>query len=182
MTRVVLTLLALALLAGCAATTNPTPTPATAIVPTGACHARTEAGQVLPDPTCTPGALNPAVTQADIRTTICVRGWTATERPPVSYTEPLKRRQIAQYGYTDRRLSTYEEDHLIPLELGGAPRDPRNLWPEPGDHPKPGVLNSKDLVENALRAAVCSGRVQLAAAQQAIATDWTTAEHVLGLK
>jgi hypothetical protein len=24
----------------------------------------------------------------------------------------------------------YEEDHLISLELGGAPRDPKNLWPQ----------------------------------------------------
>src|SRR5215510_5854842 len=31
--------------------------------------------------------LNPAVTQATIGTTICVRGWTATIRPPPSYTD-----------------------------------------------------------------------------------------------
>jgi len=52
-------------------------------------------------------------------------------RPPVQYTEELKRQQIRTFGYHDRRLSQYEEDHLIPLGLGGAPSDPRNLWPEP---------------------------------------------------
>jgi hypothetical protein len=36
-------------------------------------------------------------------------------------------------------------------------------------------------VENDLRAAVCDGRVGLAAAQQAIAADWRTAEGVLDL-
>ena len=36
--------------------------------------------------TLTPGVLNPAVTQATIRSTICGRGWTRTIRPPVSYT------------------------------------------------------------------------------------------------
>jgi hypothetical protein len=38
----------------------------------------------LPDPACTPGALNPDVTQASIGSTICVSGWTATIRPPTA--------------------------------------------------------------------------------------------------
>jgi hypothetical protein len=28
-------------------------------------------------------------------------------------------------------LSAFQEDHLISLELGGHPTDPRNLWPQP---------------------------------------------------
>ena len=78
----------------------------------------------------TPGALNPDVTQANIHTTICVRGWTRTVRPPVEYTNDLKMRQMREYGESGP-TSTYQEDHLISLELGGDPRDPRNLWPEP---------------------------------------------------
>ncbi len=35
----------------------------------------------LPDPTRTPGALNPEVRQDTIETTICLRGWTRTIRP-----------------------------------------------------------------------------------------------------
>ena len=85
----------------------------------------------LPDSHLTPGAVNPAVTQANIQQTICERGYTKTIRPPVSYTEPLKRRQLREYGYADQHIWHYEEDHLVPLEVGGAPRDPRNLWPEP---------------------------------------------------
>lgn len=91
----------------------------------------------LPDPRLTPDAINPAVTQATIHDTICVRGWTRTVRPPEDFTYQLKRRQIREYGYRDRRLSHYEEDHLIPLGLGGAPSDPKNLWPEPR-HPRDG--------------------------------------------
>jgi hypothetical protein len=34
-------------------------------------------------------------------------------RPPVQYTEELKRQQIHTFGYDDRRLSHYEEDHLL---------------------------------------------------------------------
>src|ERR1700736_1323086 len=55
----------------------------------------------LPDSTCTPGAINQNVTQANIQTTICVQGFTKTIRPPVSYTNPLKMRLMAEYGQTN---------------------------------------------------------------------------------
>ena len=85
---------------------------------------------VLPKTTLTPGALNPQVRQVTITNTICKRGWTRTIRPPVSYTNALKRRQMILYRETGSP-SNYEEDHFIPLELGGAPSNPKNLWPEP---------------------------------------------------
>ncbi|MEU9043749.1 MULTISPECIES: hypothetical protein [unclassified Kitasatospora] len=133
----------------------------------------------LPDPYCTPGAYNPAVTQDTIGQTICVSGWTATVRPSTSYTNALKVQQIAQYGYADTSTADYEEDHLVPLELGGAPRDPANLWPEPRYGSQPAT--SKDSVETKLKNAVCGGRVGLEDARSAIASDWTTALSVLGL-
>jgi hypothetical protein len=64
----------------------------------------------------------------------------------------------------------YEEDHLIGLELGGDPRDPRNLWPEPYD-PSPGA-KQKDIVEKYLHNQVCAGAMTLQDAQYAIVTDW----------
>jgi hypothetical protein len=64
----------------------------------------------------------------------------------------------------------YEEDHLISLDLGGSPTDPRNLWPQPYS-PKPGA-REKDVVENYLKKQVCEGAMTLSEAQQAIATDW----------
>jgi hypothetical protein len=130
---------------------------------------------VLPDPGCTPGVVNAAVTQANIGSTICRTGWTATVRPPASYTEALKLKQMVAYGFTDSP-SAHEEDHLISLELGGSPADPRNLWPEPGGSP-----NAKDNVESAARDAVCAGRMTLGAAQQAIAADWTALGRQLGV-
>ena len=84
----------------------------------------------LPNAQLTPGVNNPAVTEENIQETICVQGWTHTVRPPAAYTNALKRKQIDQYHYQDKKLSSYEEDHFIPLELGGHPRDPRNLWPQ----------------------------------------------------
>jgi hypothetical protein len=68
------------------------------------------AQSTLPDASTTPGAINPAVRQKTIGETICARGWTRMVRPPVQYTEELKRQQIRTFGYHDRRLSHYEED------------------------------------------------------------------------
>lgn len=133
----------------------------------------------LPDPVCTPGALNPDVTQATIGSTICVSGWTATIRPSTSYTNALKQQGIIDYGYSDTNMSDYEEDHFLPLELGGAPKDPKNLWPEP--HSGDENAYSKDSVENAVKKAVCAGQATLDDAQQAMLTDWTTAKSVLGI-
>jgi hypothetical protein len=118
------------------------------------------ANSILADPVHTPGVLNPDVTQANIRSTICRHGWTATIRPPTDYTNDLKRKQMRLYGEKGS-LSDYQEDHLISLELGGNPTDPRNLWPEP--YPRAADV---DKIENELNAEVCSGQLTLAEAQQ----------------
>lgn len=133
----------------------------------------------LPDSSCTPGAYNPDVTQSNINSTICVSGWTATVRPPTSYTNPLKAQGIIDYGYSDTNMSDYEEDHLVPLELGGAPRDPRNLWPEP--HYGTKTAYTKDGTETKLKNAVCAGTITLSAARSAIKNNWTTALQVTGI-
>jgi hypothetical protein len=112
------------------------------------------------DITRTPGVLNPDVTQANMKATICKHGWTRTIRPPTSYTNDLKRKQTREYG-VGGALADYQEDHLISLELGGHPTDPRNLWPEP--YPRASEVDS---IENDLNAQVCSGRLSLADAQQ----------------
>jgi hypothetical protein len=129
------------------------------------------------DATCTPGAFNPDVTQSTINSTICVSGWTATVRPPSSYTTNLKNQQKPEYGEADVPNSDLEEDHLVPLELGGAPRDPNNLWPEPresaGTTGAGQAAENKDTEENRLKTQVCNGQITLAAARQQILTDWT---------
>lgn len=148
----------------------------------GQCHARTvdaAAGKYLPDPSCTPGALNPAVTQANIDSTICKSGYTATVRPPASATEKAKEASLKAYGEPSAKTTEY--DHLVSLELGGAPASALNLWPEPNKSGATGTTNPKDAVENALHTAVCTHKVTLAAAQAAIAYDWTNALHSLGL-
>lgn len=112
------------------------------------------------DPRCTPGVLNPAVTQTTIKQTICKSGWTATIRPPTSYTNPIKVKELKAYGYGGRSLSGFELDHLISLELGGAPSDERNLWPESHKN-----SFDKDGLENSLKSEVCSHSITLGKAQ-----------------
>jgi hypothetical protein len=107
----------------------------------------------------TPGAVNPDVTQATIDATVCKSGWTRTVRPLTDYTNDLKRKQMEAYGRTGS-LSDYQEDHLISLELGGSPTDPRNLWPEP--YPRAADVDKE---ENGLNDLLCSGDLTLAEAQ-----------------
>ena len=131
----------------------------------------------LPIKKQTPGVVNVAVTQANINDNICKSGWTDTIRPPVSYTNNLKTQQLAgpYAGFVKiwgNNPSAYEEDHLISLQLGGSPTDPKNLFPEPyaGKNAR-----TKDVIETKLKRLVCAGTITLKVAQKAISTNWVTA-------
>jgi hypothetical protein len=132
-----------------------------AFIPPQGCHSQNG----LPDPVCTPGVVR--TTDVD---TICGAGGTKVYRPPSSYTGSLKRLQLIAYGYADTSPGDYEEDHLIPLEIGGSGDDPKNLWPEP----RKGQDNSfeKNKVENWLHRQVCSGAMTPGEAQDGIRTNW----------
>ena len=196
-------LAAASLLSGCAAAQPPRSTSAAADAPTtsgrahtglaysaasahavqtmaapGSCRYRGSGLYMQPDPRCGPGALNPAVTQANIEQTICrPGGYTASVRPPESVTEPEKRALMTAY---DNRaaLSDVELDHIVSLGVGGAANDPRNLYPEP-DYPHVSPTsyyqNAKDRLEDRLHQLVCAGRLSLTRAQAALANDWPAA-------
>jgi hypothetical protein len=138
---------------------------------TGPCYTRDHG--LLPDRSCTPGAIDPAVTQSNIGSTICRAGYTDTVRPPEAQTEAFKW-NAAEPAYGQHGVSG-ELDHLIPLELGGD-NDAANLWVEAGPIPNP-----KDAVENALNQAVCDGQIPLRTAQRDIARDWVRAAATLGI-
>ena len=147
--------------------------------PAGSCHGIGSGLDQRPDPRCTPGAANPAVTQASIGSTICRSGWTATVRPAESVTQPEKLASMRAYG--DSGASRYEYDHDVPLELGGAVNDPRNLWPEPDYARRAGFyLNPKDRLESALKRRVCNRQMTLAQAQRLIASNWVAAYQRYG--
>lgn len=133
------------------------------LLPVAACAAPTQSD--APQGAVPSYLLNSDVTQATISTTICVPGWTKTVRPSSSYTSSLKKAQTAKLPDPDPRH--YEEDHRIPLELGGSPREPRNLIPQLWD-----AAHMKDKDENALRRAVCAGSLTLDAAQRQMWRKW----------
>lgn len=116
------------------------------------------------DPTLTPGATDPTVTQANIHQTICTRGYTSTVR---NVSTKTKSAAYAEYhvAQSDKRRDVI--DHLVPLEVGGS-NDIKNLWPEPKTD-----AERKDQAENLLHARVCGGTIDLAAAQQLFETYWS---------
>jgi hypothetical protein len=124
---------------------------------------RYEKGWALNNRHLTPGAV---LTTSTSR--VCSKGYSATVR---SVSDATKGKVYAAYGITGDRAYQYEVDRLIPLELGGS-NDVKNLWPEPNDHPRG---NTKDSLENRLHSLVCSGKVNLTAAQHAIASNWVRA-------
>lgn len=147
------------------ATSTPVETPAAAPTVLSAGSCRVIDGRA--DVRCTPGAINPDVTQDTIRTTICAPGWTDTVQPPASYTSALKLQQMRDFGEIGSPLN-YKEDHLLPLSLGGAPRDSSNLFPQPA-----AKTTEKEELEEQLHQAVCSGRMTLTATQAKMRHDWT---------
>ena len=162
------------------------PSLAATVVPSGVATPRppTPRPEGLPDPARTPGSINPGATQENLDDTVCNSGWAAKVRPPSAYTSALKFAQIIEYGYSDRNPAHYQEDHLVPLELGGAPRDPRNLWPQPNviTLADGSEINAeaKDNLEDELHRRVCEGSMLLADAQRLIAGDWIAAWEAAG--
>lgn len=123
------------------------------------------------------GTVNPLVTQANIATTICVSGWTATVRPSTSFTGKIKVGLLNSAHIPMASSTDYELDHDISIEVGGAPADPHNLWLERWYIPVAGGgdvgAHSKDQVENYLKREVCAGRMKLTDAQAAIrGSNW----------
>ena len=160
------------------------PTAPVGVAPSGAPSAAPRSTVGLPDHVRTPGAINPNATQENLASTVCRSGWASSVRPPSIYTGALKLEQIVQYGYADKNPTHYQEDHLVPLELGGAARDPRNLWPQPNVAILPDGTQvgskQKDALEDALHAEVCAGTMSLADAQRSIALDWIAAWEAAG--
>jgi hypothetical protein len=152
----------------------------------GSCHIQHAAdGEPLPDPACTPGSVDTAVTDQDIATTVCRKGgYTSSVRPPESLTGPAKRKLLAAYGIPESQIGNYELDHLIDLAAGGA-SDLRNLWPEPNTfsqfHGSAFVHNDKDAVESYTFHAICAHKTTVTAVQNAMAGDWSTVVSTVGL-
>jgi hypothetical protein len=113
-----------------------------------------------------PGAVDPAITQANVHATVCRLRYTQAVRPSKEWSQALKHRLLIEQ-HLPGTVAGYELDHLIPLGLGGAPRDPANLWLQPWPEAR-----AKDDDETELYHAVCAGRLTLEQAQQRILERW----------
>jgi anti-sigma factor RsiW len=118
-----------------------------------------------PDPGLTPG-----MTQPLTRAELC-SGSDNEDAPAVPRAVALK--VFAAYGVADPPPRAYELDYLIAPELGGT-NDIRNLWPQPY-RTVPWDAHAKDALEDHLHARVCAGSLDLATAQEDIASDWIAA-------
>jgi hypothetical protein len=74
------------------------------------------------------------------------------------------------YGYRDKNKSHYEEDHLIPLSIGGSPQSAKNLWPE--RYKGKWGAKVKDKLEVFLYTRVCDHKISLRTAQRALTKGW----------
>lgn len=180
--------------------------PVARVARTSGCVAR----RGLPDPGCTPGAVDARVAPTTLDTTICRRGYTRRVRPPERVTQAIKRERLAAYGEPRARLRNVELDHLLSgtgrRRIAGSPASSMDgmtasaasagegyvldhLVPlELGGSNAPANLwpqpatesHEKDQAENYLRAMVCGHRIPLTNAQREIAADWTAVYRRLG--
>jgi hypothetical protein len=144
--------------------------------PQQSCTIQTNNGFPVPDPNCTPGAINPTLTIEVLRdrsfTTRCIRDAATQE---VEKATTYEWYNLPHPSNNSGEGQICELDHLISLELGGADTLD-NIWPQCGPS---GVtlpqrfFKEKDAVENFLAMQVREGRMDLSEAQKGIATDWT---------
>lgn len=114
--------------------------------------------------------LNPDVRQETLADTICHKGYTRSVRPATSYTNGVKRKLMREQGLDWKYAKRYELDHIIPLTLGGHPRNIHNLQLQPWEGPE--GARTKDKLEVRLAREVCHGKLRLRDAQACIWNDW----------
>ncbi len=117
-------------------------------------------------PASAPGRVDSLVTQENIKRTICRDHYTDSKRPPKYYTNKLKARDM-RLLHLRGKMTDYEEDHRVPIEVGGDPRDPGNLWAQKWPEAK-----LKDRLETAVKKDVCAGTLTLKQGQAIFLGDF----------
>jgi len=121
--------------------------------------------RLVPDHELTPGVAR-AISMSDV----CHASYSDDARLVAASTQE---KVLQEYGIDSARAGNYELDYLISPQLGGTD-DIHNLWPEPQSAT---VWNTrtKDALEDRLHQMVCDGTIDLATAQQDLATNWISA-------
>ena len=121
--------------------------------------------RLMPDRRLTPGAAR-AISTSDV----CHASYSDDARLVAASTQE---KVLQEYGIDRARAGNYELDYLISPQLGGTD-DIRNLWPEPQSATEWNT-RAKDALEGRLHQMVCDGTIDLATAQQDLATNWISA-------
>lgn len=116
------------------------------------------------------GVLDPRVKQTTIVDTICRPGYADDVLPPFDTLQRQKEQLLKQRRVDPANASQYALDHRMPILLGGSPSAPANLDIRRWDG-KAGQRR-KERLAVFLKRCVCTGDMQLAAAQAAMAGDW----------
>jgi hypothetical protein len=140
--------------------------PLAPVIKTTGCQAR----RAVPDRACTPGAVVVGLTIARL----CGASYVKNAR---HVTLQGQREVYAAYG-VPLRSPSHKLDHLVPRGLGGSNLK-ANLWPAPTR--APGFFE-KGALANFLHDQVCARHLQLARAQQEVASDWLAAYRSVGAR
>jgi hypothetical protein len=146
----------------------------------GSCHVRTTiSGLHLPDPVCTPGAVNPTLTR-DVLLSSTFR--TGLVRDKATSADE-KKKVYSWYGIKEPsnnagQTQVCELDHLIDLGLGGADTL-ANIWPQCQAANAPVVpvgqreFKTKDRFAEHNAISLLKSGADLSLLQHRIALDWT---------
>lgn len=154
------------------------PLRAVRLPPEGKCVPDHRNGFPVPDPNCTPGAINPTLTLEVLSNPKFTTKFVRDEADGSKATDKAK--TYDWYGIKHPTNNTGENqvcelDHFISLEIGGADTLD-NIWPQCGPS---GValmeryFKQKDAVEDYLAWLVTHNSMDLKLAQRCIAHDWT---------
>mgnify|MGYP003394393201 CR=1 FL=1 len=130
--------------------------------------------------------LNPGkLSSLDPNKTCLDPNWrTSSVRPPVSYTNALKKQDITLYHYADTNMADYELDHIVSLEVCGDPKDPTNLWPQLYNliwNGKDIGAKVKDKVENLMAKMVKARQLTIQEAADNLRFDWVNVGMKYGI-
>jgi hypothetical protein len=115
-------------------------------------------------------SLTPGRAMTTSKRAVCTPGYSSRVRDvPDSEKEAV----YSRYGVPHVPYA-HEVDHLVSLEIGGS-NAITNLWPEP--YAGRWGARTKDVLENRLHELVCSGSLDLRAAQRQEARNWVAAYH-----
>jgi hypothetical protein len=124
-------------------------------------------GAIGADPSCTPGELDPAVTENSAQT-VCTGAWvTAASRrqPPPSTLDKL----LIEYQLPGNPV-TYALARVVPVEDGGSPTSMENLYPLPLNGF--GGEQTRTAVAAQLHDEICSHKITVTQAAKTLEGDW----------